>query len=112
METIDFPEIFEEYKSGFSTGLIDFIINPEIDINTIPINKNDPSMWQLGYRDAINHYKKEAIESFKKGLFTIDLGGIFTIICELYTLRIGQINKEYDLEIPAFILIKTPNTHK
>ncbi len=108
MYKVFYPDIFYEYKDGFSNGIIDFIINNSSNVNYITGLENEITIWNLGYIDAYNYYQKELDEI---GNGVINLNNLFMIINEFYLQRLSQINELTDEKAVAFSLVLKPNDY-
>ena len=107
MAEVFFSKGFIEYKSGFANGVIDFIINPTIDVSSFEIDENT-NIWDIGYVDAIRYYQLALIDSYDMSL---DLSNMSVVLSEFYIKRVSKINEIYGTSIPAFTLLLKPNDY-
>ena len=108
MDNVIFSDMFSLYKSGFANGVVDFIVDPLLDVCFDNEFDENITVWDIGYYDAVKYFRSTLINSSS---MTLDISNINTVIIEMFTQRIGLINKTYGYCLPAFALVLKPKMY-
>lgn len=99
MCNVIFPEDYFMYRDGFASGVVDFIMSGGSNFDNVN-NLEYNNLWDFGFFDAYSYCLKQTIIGEKIKLSHMEL-----IIDEFYIRWVGDYNKLYDKEIPAYTLI-------